>query len=84
MGVVGGGERLECSLISDVVTRCAAVEEHTKAVGESILISARTRAELVAPDAFALRPVGDHALQAGAPPEPLVAVGTRATRSEAP
>ena len=54
-GNVGGGGRLEFSVIGDVVNVAARVEAATRETGDAILVAPRTR-ELVGGTAFVERP----------------------------
>lgn len=60
-GTVGGGDKLEFTLIGDVVNVAARVESLTKELGDPVLITEATLAALTAPDtAPATTPRGPH------------------------
>jgi class 3 adenylate cyclase len=54
-GTVGGGGRIEFTVIGDTVNTAARVEAATRATGDSVLITDATR-RLLPPDRFALDP----------------------------
>jgi adenylate cyclase len=55
-GNVGGGGRLEFSVIGDAVNVAARVEETTRATGDTVLVSASTRSLLSEPSSLEERP----------------------------
>ena len=59
LGTIGGPERLECNVISDVVNFSSRIEGMNKMYGTSLLISDRTHGRLKAPDRHKFR-VADH------------------------
>lgn len=72
-GSVGGGGKLEFTLIGDAVNVAARVEELTKATGDSVLCTEATRRALQREGA-GLRPRGERLLRGKAEPTPLYAV----------
>jgi class 3 adenylate cyclase len=72
-GTVGGGGKLEFTLIGDAVNVAARVEELTKETGDRVLCTEATRLALQhdPPD---LKPRGERVLRGKAEPTPLFAV----------
>jgi class 3 adenylate cyclase len=73
-GTVGGGGKLEFTLIGDAVNVAARVEELTKETGDGVLCTEATRAALRR-DGAALQPRGERVLRGKAEPTALYAVG---------
>lgn len=71
-GSVGGGGRLEFTVIGDPVNVAARVEEQTRARGETVLLTEATRC-LLTRDDVELEPRGAVALRGKAEPVPLYA-----------
>ena len=72
-GTVGGGGKLEFTLIGDAVNVAARVEELTKEIGDGILCTEDTRLALQR-GCDGLRPRGERVLRGKAEPTPLYAV----------
>jgi class 3 adenylate cyclase len=72
-GTIGGGGKLEFTLIGDAVNVAARVEELTKETGDPVLCTEATRLALQQ-DGAGLRPRGEHVLRGKAEPTPLYAV----------
>jgi adenylate cyclase len=72
-GSVGGGGKLEFTLIGDAVNVAARVEELTKETGDGVLCTEATRLAL-AGDGAGLQPRGERVLRGKAEPTPLYAV----------
>ena len=73
-GTVGGGGKLEFTLIGDAVNVAARVEELTKETGDVVLCTEATRLALQR-DVADLRPRGERVLRGRAEPTPLYAAG---------
>jgi adenylate cyclase len=75
-GAIGGAGRLNFSVIGDPVNVAARVEAATRALGSSVLITARTAQELSVD--FGLDDVGSHRLKGVEEPVPLFAPAVEA------
>jgi adenylate cyclase len=73
VGSVGGGGRLEFTVIGDPVNVAARVEHLTRETGDIVLVTEATRC-LLSGDAFDLEPRGDFALKGVAEPVPIHAL----------
>lgn len=72
-GTVGGGGKLEFTLIGDAVNVAARVEQLTKETGDAVLCTEATRLALQR-DGGGLEPRGEQVLRGKAAPTPLYAV----------
>jgi class 3 adenylate cyclase len=72
-GTIGGGGKLEFTLIGDTVNVAARVERATKETGDAILLTQETF-DAITPSSVVLEPRGHHALEGKAAPTPLYAV----------
>src|SRR5439155_16485010 len=79
-GTVGGGGKLEFTLIGDAVNVAARVEELTKETGDEVLCTEATRGALQG-DGAGLRPRGERVLRGRTEATPLYAVGEGASSS---
>jgi len=71
-GTVGGGGKLEFTLIGDAVNVAARVEQLTKETGDGVLCTEATRLALQRD--IDLRPRGERVLRGRAEPTPLYAI----------
>jgi class 3 adenylate cyclase len=74
VGTVGGGGRLEFTVIGDPVNVAARVEEKTRATGDTILVTESTRALLADPWRARLEERGSMPLKGKSEPIPLYAL----------
>jgi adenylate cyclase len=73
-GTIGGGGKLEFTVIGDAVNVAARVEEVTRSTGDTALITEATRALLSGEDAITLEPRGAIPLKGRREPVPIYAV----------
>jgi class 3 adenylate cyclase len=80
VGSVGGGGRLDFTVIGDPVNVAARVESATRKTGDAVLLTEATRCLLRRPEEFKLEPRGDLELKGKSEPFPLYAAGPRDRR----
>jgi class 3 adenylate cyclase len=78
-GAIGGGGKLEYTVIGDVVNVAARVEELTREIGDSILLTDATAAAL--PTSVKLADAGRHAVRGRPDPVQLHSVAARRRRT---
>jgi adenylate cyclase len=82
VGSIGGGGRLEFTVIGDPVNVAARVEAMTRETGDAVLITEATRCLLEHSD-VELAPRGAIPLKGKSEPVPVYAAGPSATRTRA-
>lgn len=76
-GTVGGGGRVDFTVIGDAVNTAARVEEATRLTGDDVLVTAATRALLQRPEAVVLEPRDPVPLKGKAQPVEICAAVER-------
>ena len=77
VGTMGGGRKLDYTIIGDPVNVAARVEAHTRETGDSILITESTKA-LLSPNGTALEGRGQHVMKGRSQPVEVYAVTSNA------
>jgi hypothetical protein len=58
LGTIGDPDHFQCAVVGDSVNLASRMEGLTKHFGATLVLSAATRRRIVAPEQFALRPLG--------------------------
>ena len=66
LGTIGDPDHFQCAVVGDSVNLASRMGDLTKHFGSILVLSAATREGIMAPDQFALRPLGSVALDARA------------------